>query len=127
MRQFRRYLLVSDREERLADDEVQLDVVSWDNFRSVANPADYDAWILNASVLRARSAPKIFSIEELNVLFQRSAFGSVLLGGGRIYIVGDFTTAFLTPPSKGSGAGPISHVKQPTPPHSGFVPNVHAT
>jgi len=84
VKQFRRYLLVSDREERIAGDEVQLDVVSWDNLSSVANPADYDGWILNASVLKARPKAKVFSTDELNVLFHKTAFGPVLLGGGRI-------------------------------------------
>ena len=88
VKQFRRYLLVSDREERIAGDEVQLDVVSWDNLPSISNPADYDGWILNASVLKARPKPKVFSTDELNVIFHSTAYGPVLLGGGRIYIVG---------------------------------------
>ena len=67
VKQFRRYLLVSDREEHIAGDEVQLDVVSWDNLPSVANPADYDAWILNTSVLTARPNPKLFSIDEVKI------------------------------------------------------------
>jgi hypothetical protein len=105
VKQFRRYLLVSDREERIAGDEVQLDVVSWNNLPGISNPADYDGWIMNASVLKARPKPKVFSTDELNVLFHRTAFGPVLLGGGRIYVVGDFTTAFFTPASKRWGRG----------------------
>src|SRR5205809_4601003 len=49
VKEFRRYLLVSDREECVRGEQVQLDVVAWDTLSSIANPADYDAWILNAS------------------------------------------------------------------------------
>jgi len=101
---------------------VQLDVVSWDALSSIANAADYDGWILNTSVLKARPKPKVFSTDELNVLFHTTAYGPVLLGGGRIYIVGDFTTAFFTPPSKGGGGGGVSQLKQPASSQTSFVP-----
>jgi hypothetical protein len=103
MPQFRRYLLVTDRNECRTQANAQLDIVSWDNLRDIANPADYDGWVLNADVLVRRDPPKIFSVEELNVLFEKRVVAHILLGRGTIYLVGDFTRAFFTPPSIGGG------------------------
>jgi len=102
---FRRYLLISNREERQTGENAQLDVASWDALANIANPADYDTWVLNVSMLKEQQPPRLFTDAELRVLFHQSNFGPVLLGGGRIYIIGDLTSAFFTPPSTGSGAG----------------------
>jgi hypothetical protein len=118
MSQFYRYLLVTDRKECRTQEDAQLDVVSWDDVASIANPADYDGWILNVEVLNRRKPPKVFSIKELNVLFQKRVVAHVLLGRGTIYIIGDFTTAFFTPPSTGTGAGRIKAIDLPRNPPS---------
>src|SRR5690242_15443402 len=121
---FRRYLLISNREERLRGDNAQLDVASWNALTNIANPADYDTWILNVSALKEQQPPKLFTDGELGVLFHQSNFGPVLLGGGRIYIIGDLTSAFFTPPSSGGGAGPTSATRTTTQPitRSPYVP-----
>lgn len=121
---FRRYLLISNREERHTGENAQLDVASWNALANVANPADYDCWVLNVSALKEQQPPKLFTDGELKVLFHQSNFGPVLLGGGRIYIIGDLTTAFFTPPSKGSGAGltNATPTATPPPPRSPYIP-----
>jgi hypothetical protein len=86
---YTRYLLISNREERQTGENEQLDVASWNALANIANPADYDVWVLNVSVLKEQLPPKLFTDAELGVLFHQSNFGPVLLGGGRIYIVGD--------------------------------------
>jgi hypothetical protein len=105
MSQFYRHLLVTDRNECRTQENAQLDVISWDNVASIANAADYDGWVLNVSVLNRRVPPKVFSIKELNVLFDKRVVAHVLLGRGTIYVIGDFTTALFTPPSTGAGTG----------------------
>lgn len=111
VRKFRKYLLVTDREECRTTEGVQLDVASWDGLRKIGNPADYDGWILSVSSLKKRLTDKIFTMDEWNILFRGSVFGRVLINGGRIFVLGDYLTAFFIPPSTGGGARPL-HVVQ---------------
>jgi len=109
--EFRRYLLVTDHNGRIAQEDREVDIVSWDSIKSIANAADYDGWILNTTALQNRVTPKLFTREEIRVLFDYHVLGHVMDGGGRIFIIGDFTTAFYILPSTGS-SGP----KGQTPP-----------
>ena len=103
---FRKYLLVSDRDDCRTTDGAQLDVVSWDTLNKIGNAADYDGWILNTYSLKHRTSPKIFTSDEWNILFRGNVFGRVLVNGGSITVVGDFFTTFFTPPNTGGGALP---------------------
>ena len=69
---------------------------------------------LNFSVLKLHLSNKLFSTDEIRVLFIKEAFGPVLLGGGRIFLVGDFTESFCTPPSTGGGGGNLSRTTRVT-------------
>jgi hypothetical protein len=83
-----------------------MEVASWNGLLNIGNPADYDTWVLNFSALKEQQRTKLFSTAELRVLFHHSNFAPILLGGGRIFLIGDFTTAVQTPANAGSGAGP---------------------
>src|SRR6266404_2947275 len=107
MAKFYRYLLVSDRNDCRKQEDAQLDLVSWDDLNTIANPADYDGWILNVDVLNRRVPPKVFSVDELNTLFYKKVVAHVLLAPGTIYVIGDLTTSFFTPPSTGGGGRSI--------------------
>ncbi len=124
MAAFRRYLLVSNRVERHGRDDSQLEVASWNKLLKIANPADYDTWVLNFSALKEQQPPKLFSGAELRVLIHESNFAPILLGGGRIFLIGDFTTAVQTPPNVGSGAGPrgVSATATAAPTSSVYLP-----
>ena len=101
MAQFRRFLLVTDHDARIAQPACEVDIVSWDSLKSVGNLADYDGWILNTTALRTRAVRKLFTAEELKILCDYRALIAVMEGGGRIFIIGDFKKAFYTPPSRG--------------------------
>jgi len=103
MAEFRRFLLVTGHDARIAKGNWQVDIVSWDSLKSIGNPADYDGWILNTTALQTRPVRKIFTSEELNVLFDYRGFIAVMQASGRIFIIGDFKTAFYVPASTGGG------------------------
>src|SRR5262245_24890740 len=98
-----RYLLVTDYDLHWTQGDRELDVVSWDNLGKIGNAADYDAWILNVAALTRRVPPKVFSIQEFNVLFGGRAMFDGLRGQGDVFLVGDFKNSFLLPPNKGGG------------------------
>jgi hypothetical protein len=104
MATIRRYLLITDHDDHRAQPEQELDVVSWDNLGKITNAADYDAWILNFTVLSKRVPPKVFSLEEFKVLFGERAMQHVLLGEGDIFVIGDFKGCFFLPPNVGGGS-----------------------
>ena len=122
MADFRRYLLITDREGRRSREGEQLDIASWDELAKVASPADYDGWVLNISALKTRRQPKVFDESELDLLCHPRNFGHVLLGRGRIFIVGDFLTGFLTAASSGGGSGSRSTDKAASNEHTPYVP-----
>ncbi len=103
MRDFRRYLLVTDRNGRIAQADCEVDIVSWDSLKSIVNAADYDGWILNTTALRNRVPLKLFTAEEIQVLFDYQVLGHVVDGSGRVFIIGDFKKAFYTAPAADAG------------------------
>jgi hypothetical protein len=103
MTKIRRYLLVTDHNDHRSQPDHELDVVSWDNLPKIANAADYDAWVLNCTVLTKRDPPKVFSVEEFDVLFGNRAMQHVLAGGGEIFFIGDFRNSFFLPANVGTG------------------------
>lgn len=124
MAALRRYLLISNRVERQSRDDSQLEIASWNELLKIANPADYDTWVLNFSALKEQQPPKLFNDAEIRVLFHQSNFAPILLGGGRIFLIGDFTTAVRTPPNTGGGGGPgrVSAAGAARPTSSVYVP-----
>jgi len=76
MSQFRRYLLVTDHHDRLVGTNAEVDVFSWNSLLQIQNPADYDSWVLNLAAVQRKEPPKLFTIEEIGVLFSRKTYAS---------------------------------------------------
>lgn len=111
MAKISRYLLVTDYDGHWIKGDRELDVVSWDNLAKIGNAADYDAWILNVGALTRCESPKVFSLEEFNVLFGGRAMLDVIRGGGDVFFIGDFKESFFLPPNKGGGADGLGKPK----------------